>query len=229
MKRANFFEDRGGFEAVIADAEAGIDRPEGLSYRVFKRGVDIAGATAGLLLLLPLLPVIVAMIKLDTPGPILFTQLRVGKRGRLFRCHKFRSMSVDAEERKLELAHLNEATGAAFKIQNDPRITRVGRFLRRSSLDEFPQLWNILKGDMSIVGPRPQIPSEVAQYTPRQNLRLLATPGLTCLWQVSGRSQLDFDAWMELDLEYVRNRGLRFEIMILLRTLPAVIERKGAY
>jgi lipopolysaccharide/colanic/teichoic acid biosynthesis glycosyltransferase len=229
VKSGHFFDDRDGFEAFIEGVKTGYDHPEALSYRLIKRWVDIVGALAGLLLLLPLLPVILIMIKLDSPGPVLFTQLRVGKRGRLFRCHKFRSMCVDAEERKLQLAHLNEATGAAFKIQEDPRITRVGRFLRRSSLDEFPQLWNILIGDMSIVGPRPQIPCEVAQYTPRQALRLLATPGLTCLWQVSGRSQLDFDAWMELDLEFVRNRSLSYEIKILLRTLPAVIERKGAY
>ncbi len=169
------------------------------------------------------------MIKLETPGPVLFRQVRVGERGRLFHCHKFRSMSIDAEDRKDELSHLNEATGAAFKIKDDPRITRVGRFLRRSSLDEFPQLWNVLVGDMSIVGPRPQIPREVAEYTPEQARRLIARPGLTCLWQVSGRSQLDFNEWMELDQEYVRRRSLSFDAGILLHTLPAVIERKGAY
>jgi len=225
----DFYADRGGFDAFIAEVKVGYDRPEGVAYRVTKRAVDVLGALAGLLLLVPLLPFIVAMIKLETPGPVLFTQVRVGKRGRLFRCHKFRSMSVDAELRKDELAHLNEATGAAFKIKNDPRVTRVGRFLRRSSLDEFPQLWNILCGQMSVVGPRPQIPAEVAEYTPQQALRLLATPGLTCLWQVSGRSQLDFAEWMDLDREYVRNRSLRYEFGILLRTLPAVIQRKGAY
>jgi lipopolysaccharide/colanic/teichoic acid biosynthesis glycosyltransferase len=169
------------------------------------------------------------MIKLETAGPVLFRQARVGYRGRIFQCYKFRSMSLDAEKRKDELAHLNEASGAAFKIKDDPRITRVGRFLRRSSLDEFPQLWNILVGDMSIVGPRPQIPSEVEQYTPEQALRLLVRPGLTCLWQVSGRSQLDFDEWMQLDGEYVRRRSLLFDVEILARTLPAVIQRKGAY
>jgi lipopolysaccharide/colanic/teichoic acid biosynthesis glycosyltransferase len=225
----DFYAERGGYDAFIAAVKDGYDRPEGLAYRVIKRGVDIAGALGGLLLILPLLPFVIAMIKLESPGPVLFTQTRVGRRGRLFRCHKFRSMAVDAEARKLELAHLNEATGAAFKIKDDPRITSVGRFLRRSSLDEFPQLWNVLRGEMSIVGPRPQIPAEVAEYTPRQALRLLVRPGLTCLWQVSGRSQLDFEAWMDLDQEYVRNRGLTYEVGILLRTLPAVIERKGAY
>jgi lipopolysaccharide/colanic/teichoic acid biosynthesis glycosyltransferase len=225
----DFFADRGGYAAFIADVERGADHRDGFGYRVIKRLVDIAGALGGLALLLPLLPFIVAMIKLETAGPVLFRQARVGYRGRIFQCYKFRSMSLDAEKRKDELAHLNEASGAAFKIKDDPRITRVGRFLRRSSLDEFPQLWNILVGDMSIVGPRPQIPSEVEQYTPEQALRLLVRPGLTCLWQVSGRSQLDFDEWMQLDGEYVRRRSLLFDVEILARTLPAVIQRKGAY
>ncbi len=229
MSLGNFYDDRGGYDAFIADVKAGYDRPLGSVYRVVKRLVDLVGALSGLGLLLPLLPLIVAMIKLESRGPVLFLQVRVGQRGKLFRCYKFRSMTVDAEERKQELAHLNEFCGAAFKIKNDPRITNVGRFLRRSSLDEFPQLWNVLVGDMSIVGPRPQIPAEVAEYSPPQALRLLARPGLTCLWQVSGRSQLDFDEWMELDREYVRRRSLRYELEILLRTLPAVIERKGAY
>ncbi|MCP4571993.1 MAG: sugar transferase [bacterium] len=203
--------------------------PAGFPYRVLKRGFDMVAALGGLLLLLPLLPFIVLLIKLETPGPILFRQRRVGRLGRLFDCYKFRSMVVDAEERKTVLAELNEATGAAFKIKDDPRITTVGRFLRRSSLDEFPQLLNVLRGDMAVIGPRPQIPGEVDEYTPAQARRLLVTPGLTCLWQVSGRSHIDFDTWMELDQEYVRTRGLRTDLHILLRTLPAVIERKGAY
>ncbi len=147
----------------------------------------------------------------------------------MFHCYKFRSMATDAEERKDELAHLNEATGAAFKIKDDPRITGVGRFLRRSSLDEFPQLFNVLRGEMSIVGPRPQISSEVADYTANHATRLLVKPGLTCLWQVSGRSHLEFEEWMHLDQEYVRQASLFFDLNILVRTLPAVIERKGAY
>lgn len=229
MSAGNFYDDRGGYDGFIADVREGYDRPVGLGYRVTKRMVDITGAIFGLALVVPLLPFIALMIRLETAGPVLFRQIRVGERGRLFHCYKFRSMDMDAEVKKRELSHLNEASGAAFKIKDDPRITRVGRFLRRSSLDEFPQLWNVLVGDMSIVGPRPQIPAEVAEYSPRQALRLIARPGLTCLWQVSGRSQLDFDEWMALDQEYVRRRGLAFEIGILLRTLPAVIERKGAY
>lgn len=229
MSKGNFYGNEEGFEAFISrDGEAPrLDDPPG--YRLLKRAFDVVAASGGLLLLLPLFPFIVLLIKLETPGPIFFKQERVGYRGRLFGCFKFRSMSVDAEARKAELAHLNEATGAAFKIKDDPRITGVGRFLRRSSLDEFPQLFNILRGDMSVIGPRPQIPSEVEDYTPGHAQRLLVKPGLTCLWQVSGRSHLDFEDWMELDRQYVHSRGLHTDLMILARTLPAVIERKGAY
>jgi lipopolysaccharide/colanic/teichoic acid biosynthesis glycosyltransferase len=198
-------------------------------FDFFKRCVDIAGALCGLLMIIPLFPFLALLIKIDSSGPLLFKQKRVGKNGSYFDCYKFRSMSIDAENIKDQLLHLNEASGAAFKIQDDPRITSVGRFIRRSSLDEFPQLLNVLKGEMSIVGPRPQIPVEVAEYTPRHARRLLVTPGLTCVWQVSGRSQLDFDEWMELDIEYVKKRSLQYELWILSRTIPAVIERKGAY
>lgn len=229
MSTDNFYGSEANFHALIADVSDGYDTHQPWYYHTFKRMFDIVGSVAGLLLILPLFPFIFLLIKLETPGPLLFNQVRVGFHGRLFDCHKFRSMSGDAELRKDELEHLNEATGAAFKIKDDPRITGVGRFLRRSSLDEFPQLFNVLKGDMSIVGPRPQIPSEVADYTPAQARRLLVKPGLTCLWQVSGRSQLDFNEWMELDQEYVRRRSLGFDLWVLARTLPAVIERKGAY
>lgn len=229
MTARDCFAERGGFETVIAAASPRLAVSAGWGYAAAKRVFDLGAALAGLLLIVPLFPFLVLLIKLDTPGPIFFRQVRVGRRGRLFTCWKFRSMVADAEQRKGELSHLNEATGAAFKIKADPRITGVGWFIRRSSLDEFPQLINVLRGEMSIVGPRPQIPAEVALYTPNQAQRLLVTPGLTCLWQVSGRSQLDFDEWMELDLEYVRRRSLRLDLWILGRTLPAVIERKGAY
>jgi lipopolysaccharide/colanic/teichoic acid biosynthesis glycosyltransferase len=201
----------------------------GLGYRAAKRAADIALGAAGLILLLPLLPAIVVLIKLDSPGPVLFRQQRVGQGGRLFTCYKFRSMTADAEARKPGLADLNEASGAAFKIRDDPRITAIGHFLRRSSLDEVPQLLNVLRGQMSIVGPRPQIPSEVARYASWHRRRLDVKPGITCLWQVSGRSHIGFEEWMRLDLEYVQRRGAALDLMILLRTLPAVIARKGAY
>lgn len=203
--------------------------PGSFGYLAAKRLLDVALALLGLVLLLPLLPAIVALIKLDSPGPILFRQKRVGQGGRLFTCYKFRSMVPDAESRKAELVAMNEATGPAFKIRNDPRITAIGHFLRRSSLDEVPQLFNVLLGQMSMVGPRPQIPAEVELYEPWHRGRLAVTPGITCLWQISGRSQVGFDEWMRLDLEYVRRRSLALDLKILLGTLPAVIARKGAY
>jgi lipopolysaccharide/colanic/teichoic acid biosynthesis glycosyltransferase len=230
MSPENFYGRVADYAAFIQAAEDSeeISQPSWMFHAV-KRAFDLVSALAGLLMLLPLLPFIILLIKVETPGPVLFRQRRVGQDGRLFDCFKFRSMVADAEARKDDLDDLNEATGAAFKIRNDPRITGVGRFLRRSSLDEFPQLLNILRGEMAVVGPRPQIASEVDQYTPRQALRLRARPGLTCLWQVSGRSHLDFDEWMELDGEYVRRRSLALDLEILARTLPAVMERKGAY
>lgn len=229
MKAENFYGSETGFEEFVASArDHGFPDPSPF-YLLVKRIFDLGASLFGLLLLLPLLPFIVMLIKLETPGPIFFKQNRVGYRGRIFGCYKFRSMALDAEEQKDRMQHLNEATGAAFKIKDDPRITGVGRFLRRSSLDEFPQLFNVFIGDMSVVGPRPQIPSEVGEYTPAQACRLLAKPGLTCLWQVSGRSHLDFSEWMELDQEYVRQAGIGMDFRVLARTLPAVIERKGAY
>ncbi len=229
MKTENFYGDLEKFQEFLARNHEHPQVRDSFGYRFVKRSFDIVASLGGLAMLLPLFPFIVLLIKLETRGPIFFKQQRVGYQGRLFGCYKFRSMSVDAEAQKAKLAHLNEATGAAFKIKDDPRITGVGSFLRRSSLDEFPQLLNILKGDMSVIGPRPQIPSEVADYTPEQAQRLLVRPGLTCLWQVSGRSHLDFAEWMELDRQYVQNRSLLFDLKILARTLPAVIERKGAY
>lgn len=194
-----------------------------------KRVVDLIVATIGLLLFLPLLPFIIALVKLESPGPLFFAQERVGRYGRTFICYKIRSMVTEAEALKDDLEYLNEADGAAFKIREDPRVTRVGRFVRRSSLDEFPQLWNVLRGEMSIVGPRPQIPAEVAEYEPQHRARLLVKPGLTCLWQISGRNDVDFGEWMRLDQEYVEHRSMALDISILLRTLPAVVRRTGAY
>jgi lipopolysaccharide/colanic/teichoic acid biosynthesis glycosyltransferase len=198
-------------------------------YEPVKRVFDIVAAAAGLLLFLPLAPMLALLVKLESDGPFVFRQERVGRAGRHFRCYKIRSMVRNAEQLRASLSHLNEADGAAFKIREDPRITRVGRFVRRSSLDEFPQLINVLRGEMSIVGPRPQVPDEVARYRPEHRARLQVKPGITCLWQVSGRNDVDFEEWMRLDREYVRTRGLRTDVWILLRTLPAVIKRKGAY
>ncbi len=229
MVTDNFYSSEQGFDEFVRDHTEGYVGQSSFLFCFVKRIFDLGASLFGLMLILPLLPFIVLLIKLETPGPIFFKQLRVGFRGRIFHCYKFRSMAVDAENQKEHMQHLNEATGAAFKIKDDPRITGVGRFLRRSSLDEFPQLFNVFIGDMSIVGPRPQIPSEVGDYTPAHARRLLVKPGLTCLWQVSGRSHLDFQEWMELDQEYVRQAGLKMDFHVLTRTLPAVIERKGAY
>lgn len=198
-------------------------------YEAAKRLFDILAATLGLIFFLPQIPFLALLVKLESPGPFLFRQERVGKDGRHFFCYKIRSMVDNAELLKQSLSHLNEADGAAFKIRRDPRITRVGQFVRRSSLDEFPQLLNVLRGEMSVVGPRPQVPEEVAQYRPEHRERLLVKPGLTCLWQVSGRNDLDFEEWMRMDREYVAKRGMKMDMWIILHTLPAVIARKGAY
>ena len=202
---------------------------ESFTYRLLKRSLDLSVAIVGLVLTLPLFPVIAVLVKLDSKGSVFFAQKRVGRHGRLFTCYKFRSMVADAENQKVKLAALNEASGPAFKIRQDPRITAIGSFLRRSSFDEMPQLFNVLLGQMSVVGPRPQIPTEVELYEPWHRARLAVKPGITCLWQISGRSQVGFDEWMRLDLEYIRRRSLRTDLFILLRTLPAVMARKGAY
>lgn len=192
-----------------------------------KRAIDILGAVVALVLAAPFLPAIALAIKLDSPGPVFFVQERVGLHGRRFRMVKFRTMVADAEERLREVAALNEMSGPVFKVRDDPRVTRVGRFLRRMSLDELPQLWNVLKGEMSLVGPRPPLPREVARYDVRQRRRLSVKPGLTCLWQVSGRNNVPFERWVELDLEYIDSWNLWLDIKILARTLPAVLGMTG--
>ena len=198
-------------------------------YRIGKRALDLCLSALGILLFLPLMVPLAFLIKLESNGPIFFRQIRVGRNRRHFVCYKFRSMVAEAETLKEEFRYLNEAEGPMFKIRDDPRITALGRFLRRSSLDELPQLFNVFKGDMSIVGPRPQIPCEVELYEPWHYRRLEVTPGITCLWQVSGRSSIGFEEWMRLDMEYVKLRSFIFDVKILLRTLPAIIARRGAY
>jgi len=193
-----------------------------------KRGIDVAGSAAGLLLAAPVLGLTALAIKLSSPGPVFFRQIRCGLHGRPFEILKLRTMYVDAEERKAELAHLNEMDGPVFKIRNDPRITPVGRLLRRFSLDELPQLWNVLRGDMSLVGPRPPVPAEVAQYAMSERRRLSMRPGLTCLWQISGRNQIGFEDWVKLDLQYIDSWSLGRDVQILLRTVPAVLRGTGA-
>jgi len=194
-----------------------------------KRLFDIVVSGLALVALSPLILLTAIAIRLDSPGPIFFMQTRVGRWGRLFQVYKFRSMYVDAEERKQALQALNEADGPVFKMKRDPRITRVGRIIRKLSIDELPQLINVLKGDMSLVGPRPPLPKEVDQYEYRQRRRLDAVPGITGLQQVSGRSDLDFDRWVAFDVEYIERQSLWFDLKILLKTIPAVVTGKGAY
>lgn len=194
-----------------------------------KRCLDIVGAIAGLCITFVIFPFIALAIKLDSPGPLLFGQKRVGEHGRLFTCWKFRSMYIDAEERKKELAHLNEMDGAIFKIKNDPRITKIGHFIRRTSLDELPQFWNVLVGDMSLVGTRPPTPDEVANYENWHRRRISIKPGITGLWQISGRNQIqDFNSIVRLDLEYIDKWNIWLDIKILLKTIKVVFVREGS-
>jgi exopolysaccharide biosynthesis polyprenyl glycosylphosphotransferase len=202
-------------------------RPRGA--RIAKRALDIFGSALGLIVLAPLLLVVGLAVKLTSRGPMLFVQDRCGLGGRRFRFYKFRTMVQDAEARKRELEHLNEMEGPVFKIRRDPRITALGRLLRKLSLDELPQLWNVLRGDMSLVGPRPPLPDEVARYTPRQVQRLSVMAGITGLWQVSGRSEIsDFERWIELDLEYARTCSMWLDLRILLKTVVVVALVRGA-
>jgi len=194
-----------------------------------KRLIDVTVAAVGLVLCAPLFLLIALAIRLDSPGPIIFRQTRVGLRGRHFEMYKFRSMHVGAEEQQDMLADLNEADGPIFKIRDDPRLTRVGRILRRLSLDELPQLVNVLRGEMSLVGPRPPIPAEVEKYQEWHKKRLEAPPGMTGLWQVSGRSRLSFDEMVLLDIYYIENWSLWLDFKILMRTIPKVLLGEGAY
>jgi|GEM_PF-1307081 Sugar transferases involved in lipopolysaccharide synthesis len=204
-------------------------RVPGVAYLIFKRVLDVVVASSLLVLLFPLLLLVGLAIVLEDRGPMLYYQTRVGKNGKEFRFYKFRSMVRNADALKGQLASLNESDGPAFKMRNDPRITRVGRFLRRSSVDELPQLLNVLRGEMSLVGPRPHLPREVAQYTERQKGRLAVQPGLLCLREVLGRSNVSFEQWVEWDLLYIEHRSLRTDLWILGRTVPAVLKADGAY
>lgn len=198
-------------------------------YLILKRLIDIIGAGIGLLLASPIMLIVAILIKLEDPkGPIFFSQIRNGAYPKTFKMYKFRSMYIDAEEQLQELMHLNEQSGPAFKIKDDPRITKVGKFIRKTSLDELPQLFNVLKGDMSLVGPRPAIPREVEQYTTYQKQRLFVKPGITCIWQVSGRNNIEFDQWVELDIQYIKTRSLWLDIKLILLTIPALLGDENA-
>jgi exopolysaccharide biosynthesis polyprenyl glycosylphosphotransferase len=202
--------------------------PTSVGGLLLKRTLDIVLSSVMLIIALPVLAALALLIRLSSSGAVLFRQTRCGRNGRLFTLYKFRTMSPDAEERRAEIEHLNEMDGPVFKAKNDPRVTRFGRFLRKFSLDELPQFWNVLLGDMSLVGPRPPIPDEVARYERWQRRRLAMKPGLTCLWQVSGRNELDFEQWMKLDLAYIDNWSPWLDLKILVRTVPVVLSGRGA-
>ena len=193
---------------------------ESILYSITKRLIDIVGSLCGIILLSPLFLIVAILIKLEDPkGKVFFAQERNGKYPKTFKMYKFRSMVHNAEELLKDLMDRNEQTGPVFKINDDPRITKVGKFIRKTSIDELPQLFNVLKGDMSLVGPRPPIPHEVDQYNSYQMQRLAVKPGLTCIWQVSGRNNIGFDEWVEMDIEYIKTRNLWLDIKLIFKTV----------
>lgn len=188
-------------------------------YEFIKRTIDILVSLLALIFLFPLMVVIMILIKFDSKGPVLFSQNRVGKNGKIFKMYKFRSMVTNAEDLLKELKNKNEMTGPMFKIKHDPRVTKIGRFIRKTSLDELPQLINVLKGDMSLVGPRPNLPREVREFDKWMLDKLVVRPGLTCFWQVMGRNSIGFVQWMNLDIEYVEKRNLKLDMILILKTV----------
>ena len=198
-------------------------------YEAIKRLIDIICSFVGILVLSPLFIIIAIIIKFTSKGPVFFSQKRVGRNGKEFDMYKFRSMVVNAEELKEKLAAQNEMSGPMFKMKDDPRVTKVGKFIRKTSLDELPQLWNILKGDMSLVGPRPSLPKEVAQFDEWMYKRLEVKPGLTCYWQVSGRNNIDFEDWMKLDIRYVEEKNLWIDIKLIFKTVGVLFGDKNAH
>ncbi|MCC6077603.1 multidrug MFS transporter [Bacillus thuringiensis] len=198
-------------------------------YLVAKRCIDFIGALCGLILLSPVFLIVAVLIKYEDPkGPVLFKQIRIGKDGKEFHMYKFRSMVVDAEEKLKDLLKHNEVSGAMFKMKEDPRVTRIGKFIRKTSIDELPQLFNVLKGEMSLVGPRPPLPREVHEYTEYDKQRLLVTPGCAGLWQVTERNSVGFKEMVELDLEYINKRSVIYDLKIIFKTIQIMIKSNGA-
>ena len=197
-------------------------------YEVIKRIIDIVASFTGLILLSPLILIVSMLIKLESKGEVIFKQKRVGLNGKEFYMYKFRSMVINAEELKEQLESQNEMSGPMFKIKDDPRITKVGKFIRKTSIDELPQLINVIKGDMSLVGPRPSLPKEVEKFEQWMMERLEVKPGLTCIWQISGRNNIDFEDWMKLDIKYVRERSFKLDIKLILKTVLVLFGDKNA-
>ncbi|EPY6466767.1 sugar transferase [Clostridium sporogenes] len=194
-----------------------------IMYFVIKKIIDLLGSIIGLILLSPILIITAIAIKLDSKGPVFFIQERVGKNEQAFNMYKFRSMVIDAEEKLYKLKDKNEMSGPMFKMKDDPRITKIGRFIRKTSIDELPQLFNVLKGEMSLVGPRPNLPREVIKFTDYQKNKFLAKPGLTCYWQVMGRNNIDFEDWIELDIKYIRKRNTWEDIKLIFKTVGVLL------
>lgn len=197
-------------------------------YYFLKRTMDICGSLLGLILLSPIMIATIIAIKLDSKGSAFFSQPRVGKNGQIFNMYKFRSMVTDAEKILKHLKEKNEMSGPMFKMKNDPRVTKIGRFIRKTSIDELPQLFNVLKGEMSLVGPRPNLPKEVAQFNEYHRLKLLAKPGITCYWQVMGRNNIDFEDWMKLDIKYVEEKNIWVDIKLIFKTVRLLFGDKNA-
>ena len=197
-------------------------------YEVIKRIIDIVASFTGLIVLSPLMLVVSILIKLESKGEVIFKQKRVGLNGKEFYMYKFRSMVINAEELKAELESQNEMSGPMFKMKDDPRITKIGKFIRKTSIDELPQLINVIKGDMSLVGPRPSLPKEVEEFETWMRERLEVKPGLTCIWQVSGRNNIDFEDWMKLDIKYVRERSFTLDMKLILKTVLVLFGDKNA-
>ncbi|AVK48665.1 multidrug MFS transporter [Clostridium beijerinckii] len=197
-------------------------------YYFFKRITDILCSSFGLLVLSPIFLIVGVLIKLESKGSVIFSQERIGKDGNVFKMYKFRSMVANAEELKDKLCHKNEMSGPMFKMKDDPRVTKIGKFIRKTSIDELPQLFNVLKGDMSLVGPRPSLPKEVEKFDNWMMTRLEVKPGLTCYWQVSGRNDIDFEDWMKLDIKYVRERNTLVDIKLIFKTFFVLFGDKHA-
>ena len=201
---------------------------EKVLYNILKRSLDFIASLVGLIILSPVVLVVAILIKLESKGPIIFSQKRIGLNGKEFKMYKFRSMVQNAEELKEKLQKQNEMSGPMFKIKNDPRVTKVGKFIRKTSIDELPQLINVLKGDMSLVGPRPSLPKEVENFEGWMLRRLDVKPGLTCYWQVSGRNNIDFEDWMKLDIKYVEERNFLLDLKLIFKTVFVLFGDKNA-
>lgn len=213
---------------VMSEKEFSNRYKRNFMYYFVKRLIDIIGALSGIIVLSPLLLIVALLIKRETKGPIFFHQIRIGLNGKKFKMYKFRSMIVNAEELLDKLKNKNEMSEPMFKMKNDPRVTRIGKFLRRTSIDELPQLFNVLKGEMSLVGPRPNLPREVKKFNEYHKLKLLVKPGLTCYWQVMGRSSIDFEQWIELDIKYLEKRSIWVDLKLIFETVVVLFGDENA-